>query len=532
MASDFAVSLGYRDRDHPLSLQWYANFMSRWPDLKVLKPRGLQIQRAKATSIDNVNRYFVELEAILKKYDLMDKPERIYNVDEKGISTTHKPPSVVCETGTKPPSVTSGSRTNVTVLGCGNALGNQVPPYFIFPGVRMRSELLEGKTVGADGTVTQSGWSNAEVFQEYLRSHLLKYLPDRSPECPVLLMYDGHKSHISVSLIDWAKQENIILFILPAHTSHVLQPMDIGCFGPFESIYNAVAHKYMRENCGASITRNNICPIACKAYSKALSPDNLQNSFKKAGIYPFNPKVVEASCFLPSTVLEQEKSVTPEATSDDISPADQEPCQTYAAADPVPLSDNLNKNYFEIKEQEIKKKKTETNKRQYLSYIVSGKAITEDNVVERITEHQENVSKKSKISKSNSKSKQKVSKASKKSVVKSKPKSPKGKKTTKVETSPLPCPSSMNASPQPGPSHINLLGSESDSTLSAEDDEVCCVCNKFTPDAIRYAVSLVFVKWAECDALNCGHWTHLGFCTETRVVRKGDKFFCPHCKEE
>jgi len=88
--------------------------------------------------------------------------------------------------------------------------------------------MLEGKSPGANGTCTESGWSNSEVFKIYLEDHLLKYLPERSPSSQVIVLYDGHKSHINLGIIDWAKSQNIILFILPAHTSHVLQPLDVG----------------------------------------------------------------------------------------------------------------------------------------------------------------------------------------------------------------------------------------------------------------------------------------------------------------
>ena len=145
----------------------------------------------------------------------------------------------------------------------------------------MRPELLHGASAGTDGVVTESGWSNSVVFRRYVEHHLLKYLPERSPEDPVLVLYDGHKSHINLGLIDWAKTENLILFILPAHTSHVLQPLDVGRFAPLERIYNAESHKFMHDNCGQSITRYNICSLGCSAYSKALSSSNLQSSFVK-----------------------------------------------------------------------------------------------------------------------------------------------------------------------------------------------------------------------------------------------------------
>ena len=58
MATEYAIWLGYRDKEHPLSFQWYRDFMARWPVVKVLKPRGLEMQRAKATTLDCVTNYY------------------------------------------------------------------------------------------------------------------------------------------------------------------------------------------------------------------------------------------------------------------------------------------------------------------------------------------------------------------------------------------------------------------------------------------------------------------------------------------
>ena len=308
MASNYAVALGKRDRDHPFSLMWFHNFMKRWPDLKVRKPRSLELARAKATSEEAVSSYFNELDNILTKYDLKKSPERIYNIDEKGLKLNYTPPKIVAGTDSgdaPPPAVTPGKGETVTVIGCGNALGQQIPPFFIFPGQRMRQELLAGSTPGTDGTMSPTGWSNMEIFMSYLTYHFPKYAQGRSESKPILVLYDGHRSHISLPLIDWARNHNIHLFILPAHTSHVLQPLDIGCFGPFERVYNADCHKYMREHSCTGVDKYSICGVACKAYSKALSPTNLINSFRKAGIYEFNPSVVNKSLFKPAEVLKK-----------------------------------------------------------------------------------------------------------------------------------------------------------------------------------------------------------------------------------
>ena len=135
MASNYAVALGKRDRDHPFSLMWIHNFMTRWPDLKVRKPRSLELARAKATSEEAVSTYFKELDNILTKIDLKKSPERIYNIDEKGLELNYTPPKKVAGTDSgdaPPPAVTPGKGETVTVIGCGNALSQQIPPFFLF----------------------------------------------------------------------------------------------------------------------------------------------------------------------------------------------------------------------------------------------------------------------------------------------------------------------------------------------------------------------------------------------------------------
>ncbi|KAJ8297694.1 hypothetical protein KUTeg_024225 [Tegillarca granosa] len=240
--------------------EWFYNFICRWPEMHIRKPSSLTELRAKATSPECINKYFTELDRIVTKYDLKDKSHLIYNVDEKGINTGGtRPPNIVTSKEKVAQVVTSERSQTITVLGCDNAAGAHIPPFLVFPGKRMLPEFLTGATPGCDGTVSETGYSNS-------------YVQGRDPSQIILLLYDGHRSQISISLIQWARKNNIILFVLPPHTSHLLQPMDVGCFGPFEAIYQQYAHKFMRQNIGRSITRYDVCALACKVYDHALCP--------------------------------------------------------------------------------------------------------------------------------------------------------------------------------------------------------------------------------------------------------------------
>ena len=76
-------------------------------------------------------------------------------------------------------------------------------------------------------------------YSENIFKNTVKFILVRETELHLLLFLDGHKSHISLDLLEWAKERKIILFILPAHTSHILQPLDVSCYGLLHKMYNS-----------------------------------------------------------------------------------------------------------------------------------------------------------------------------------------------------------------------------------------------------------------------------------------------------
>ena len=47
-----------------------------------------------------------------------------------------------------------------------------------------------------------------------------------------MLMIDGHESHMSAEFDTFYKYHEIITISLPPHLSHLLHPLDVGCFNP------------------------------------------------------------------------------------------------------------------------------------------------------------------------------------------------------------------------------------------------------------------------------------------------------------
>ena len=125
----------------------------------------------------------------------------------------------------------------------------------------------------------------------------------------ILLLFDDHTSHISPTLIKWARTQNLILFVLPAHTSHILQPLDVSLFGPFKYFYYSECSSFMQQNIGRVITRYDICSLACKAYLKASTPVNIQSGFRKTGIFPFSQEAVSEEKLFPAEGFREDNPV-------------------------------------------------------------------------------------------------------------------------------------------------------------------------------------------------------------------------------
>ena len=76
-----------------------------------------------------------------------------------------------------------------------------------------------------------------------------------------LLIVDGHNSHFSMDFLHFCQKNQIELFCLPPHTTHILQPLDVGLFVTLQSYYSRRVEEYLRLT-GEAITKRNFLPYA------------------------------------------------------------------------------------------------------------------------------------------------------------------------------------------------------------------------------------------------------------------------------
>lgn len=73
---------------------------------------------------------------------------------------------------------------------------------------------------------SKTGYIDSEIYLQWFKDIFVPY-SRASPERPVLLIVDGHESHINYEVAQYAIQHNIDVIVEPPHSSHFLQPCDM-----------------------------------------------------------------------------------------------------------------------------------------------------------------------------------------------------------------------------------------------------------------------------------------------------------------
>jgi hypothetical protein len=62
-----------------------------------------------------------------------------------------------------------------------------------------------------------------------------------------MLILDGHSSHATPEFDQFCTENKIITLCMPAHTSHLLQPLDVGCYSPLKVLYGYKVSELARQ---------------------------------------------------------------------------------------------------------------------------------------------------------------------------------------------------------------------------------------------------------------------------------------------
>ena len=393
-------------------------------------------------------------------------------------------------------------------------------------------------------TSTKSGWITTDIFSSWFCD---VFIPaTRRKQRPLLLVMDNHTSHASVEVIDLADKNGINLLFLPPHSSHFLQPLDLGYFNQLKQAMGDISVSLGYG--GVKVIPKEKFPKVLQYGMNKVTEGTTKSAFKQAGTFPFKPVCPPTSG--DTSMVPASHSAPNDAPIDEVPTCDgcgrsRENPLVKLGIIPSDLADVL-------VEPPIQKKRRRSSLQKgsrifKASELHAQKSPSQEDPAITSNQHSDNhitmVSQEGMTVTVTEPTLAELHVSNEK--VSSKGKCGKRKYISMKKTSAQRVPLSANrkvpvpispsaASPQPGPSRINIDVNDSDEDEDVDresqipDEDKCCVCKLYYVK--RNAGDLFITNWVKCDSMQCNHWVHLKFCTKLRVARANTQFQCPCCR--
>src|SRR5450432_2343273 len=189
-----------------------------------------------------------------------------------------------------------GNREFISLLACICADGTTLPAGLIYQGASydLQDTWLDDFNSNdevAYFAASANGWSCDSLGYQWLRDIFDRHTKEKAGiRKRRILIVDGHSSHVNMKFLDLADKLRILVHILPPHTTHRLQPLDIGLFSPLSTAYIEELDILLTNSLGAcSMSKRLFWRLFKSAFEKAFTEKNILSAFKKVGIWPFNP---------------------------------------------------------------------------------------------------------------------------------------------------------------------------------------------------------------------------------------------------
>jgi hypothetical protein len=193
-------------------------------------------------------------------------------------------------------------REQCTVVESVSAAGGHIPPLVIIKGVIIMKKWfaeippkLNNLLVGT----LESGYSNDTLFFQWLQHW--EFFSHSDNEYRMLLM-DGFESHLTYSALKFCEQHKIIVFLLPPHTSHFLQPLDVSVFQQWKHHHSRILDQNIRQSVGP-LDKNSFFACLNEIREKTLTERVIKAGFRKCGYFPFRPRVVLEQLVVDGVIL-------------------------------------------------------------------------------------------------------------------------------------------------------------------------------------------------------------------------------------
>jgi hypothetical protein len=290
------ILLAARGTNPPLTVgvNWASTFVKRRDELQSRYSKRYDYQRALNEDPKAIKEWFLMVQRAIEENGI--QPEDIYNFDETGFAMgliSSQKVVTRAEYYGRRSILQPGNREWVTAVETICADGYSLPPCIIFKGQVYIAGWFESSNLPRDWRieVSNNGWTTNEIGLRWLQKIFIPYTNSRVRGRFRLLILDGHGSHLTPQFDRICAENDIIPLCMPSHSSHLLQPLDVGCFAVLKRAYSRFVSDLARTGYN-HINKLDFLADYPRARIEAFQSNIIRNSFVAASIIPVDPERV------------------------------------------------------------------------------------------------------------------------------------------------------------------------------------------------------------------------------------------------
>lgn len=291
-----------------MTVEWAKGWVKRQKDLKMAVPRVIEPARSQGCQKETIQRWFDTWFREVVQEGILDS--MVANFDEtmvqpqlskavKVVGRRDQDSLVICSVP-ELPHITLG----VTVFADGHFLDHLT----IYPAKYVPQEIRGDNARQYKGYVfagQESGWINKDIFADHCRKVIIPGFEEQRAKLQKIgqcnttgvFLVDGHASRENAELIAEFKAHNIKFIVMPPHTSHLLQPLDLRVFGAFKASLSK--HDSSLRNQTLPERRDALMKKAIASLHGAMAVRTILASWELAGLFPFDPsRALSHPCIL------------------------------------------------------------------------------------------------------------------------------------------------------------------------------------------------------------------------------------------
>ena len=212
---------------------------------------------------------------------------------------------VICSATEKKVHQAEPGRTEwVTVLECICGDGSAISPLVIFKGESIQTSWIPSESSNDwSWSSNTKGWTCDAIGEDWIKTVFERETGAKASGATRLLVVDGHGSHITAPFIRFCMDHDIMVLLLPPHSSHLTQPLDVGIFSLLKRRMSEELDKILRYGY-SNIKKFEWANCYRLARPDAIKPSNVKSAWSGAGLIPLNSQKV-IRC-IKATLSEQE----------------------------------------------------------------------------------------------------------------------------------------------------------------------------------------------------------------------------------